>query len=178
LRRTVAHFHFAGFAAALIAALVCTAAADDSRARVAALCVPIGIGLVFVGFLVGDAVELVGAVVLTAGMWLVAWVTWHELRPKAPDRLTRWLLAISAAVLAGTMLLAVDWALGHVVRVPYLPLEWMIATHGLANAIGFALCGLLAWRRLSDQQVGRRMSGKVATARWTSRRRRIECGRR
>jgi hypothetical protein len=151
LSLTVAHFHFAGFAAALIAALVCTSAIDDTRARLAALCVPVGIGLVFLGFFVGDVVELAGAVVLTAGMWLVAWVTWRQVLPATPDRLTRWLLAVSAVILAGTMLLALDWALGHVVDVPYLPLEWMIATHGVANALGFALCGLLAWRRLAAQ---------------------------
>lgn len=148
LALTVAHFHFAGFAAALIAGLLCATRATDSRARLAALCVPAGIGLVFVGFFVGDAVELAGAVVLTAGMWVVAWVTWRDVRPTAPDRLTRWLLVISAATLSATMLLAVDWALGHVVDVPYLPLDWMVATHGVANALGFALCGILAWRRL------------------------------
>jgi hypothetical protein len=53
-------------------------------------------------------------------------------------------------VLVVTMLLALSWALGHVVDTPYLPLEWMVATHGLANATGFALCGLLAWRRLAE----------------------------
>ena len=153
LSLTVAHFHFAGFAAALIAALVSATALNDARAYLAGLCVPAGIGLVFVGFFVGDAVELAGAVVLTAGMWLVAWVTWRDIRTTAPDRLTGALLVTSAAVLAATMLLAVDWALGHVVPVPYLPLGWMVATHGVANAVGFALCGVLAWRRLAAARV-------------------------
>jgi hypothetical protein len=28
-------------------------------------------------------------------------------------------------------------------------LSWMVATHGVANATGFVLCALLAWRRLA-----------------------------
>ena len=47
------------------------------------------------------------------------------------------------------MILALTWALGQVAGTPHLPLEWMVATHGVANALGFALCGLLAFRRLS-----------------------------
>lgn len=31
-----------------------------------------------------------------------------------------------------------------------LRLPWMAATHGLGNALGFALCSLLAWRRLQN----------------------------
>jgi predicted permease len=101
---------------------------------------------VLLGFFLGDAVELAGAAVLTAGMWLVGWNLWR--RSRETDRTTATLLVVSASVLVVTMLLALSWALGHVVATPYLPLEWMVATHGLANAVGFGLCGLLAWRRL------------------------------
>jgi hypothetical protein len=143
LSLTVAHFHFAGFTAALIASLV---AGPGRAATAAAISVPLGTGIVLLGFFLGDPVELAGAVVLTAGMWLVGWALWR--RSRDADRLTAVLLTISAAVLVVTMLLAVSWALGHVVATPYLPLEWMVATHGVANAVGFGLCGLLAWRRL------------------------------
>jgi hypothetical protein len=135
LSLTVAHFHFAGFAAALIAFL--------TEGAAAAISVPLGTGM---GFFLGDAVELAGAAVLTAGMWLVGWNLWR--RSREADRATGVLLTVSTAVLVVTMLLALSWALGHVVNTPYLPLEWMVATHGVANAVGFALCGLLAWRRL------------------------------
>ncbi|QNE20711.1 hypothetical protein F1D05_25860 [Kribbella qitaiheensis] len=64
------------------------------------------------------------------------------------DRPTAVLLTVSASVLVVTMLLAVSWALGHVISTPYLPLEWMVARHGVAIAIDFGLCGLLAWRRV------------------------------
>jgi YndJ-like protein len=146
LSLTVAHFHFAGFAAALIAYLVADAPTPATTA--AAISVPLGTGVVLLGFFLGDPVELAGAAVLTTGMWLVGWNLWR--RSQQADRATAVLLIVSASVLVVTMLLALSWALGHVVDTPYLPLEWMVATHGLANATGFALCGLLAWRRLAE----------------------------
>ncbi|MFD5327917.1 YndJ family protein [Streptomyces sp. NPDC127092] len=147
LALTVPHFHFAGFAAALVAGLVCRTA--ESRAtRFAALSVPLGTLLVLVGYFVDDWAELAGAVVLTAGMWSVALAVWREPRTTAPDRVTRALLGTSAAVLVATMLLALSWALGEATGIPHPNLTWMAATHGLGNALGFALCSLLAWHRL------------------------------
>ncbi len=142
LALTVAHFHFAGFSAALVAGLV-----SKHGNRYAAMSVPVGIGCVFAGFFLGPDLQLAGAAVLTSGMWVVAWLLWHE---TASDRSTRLLLRTSALVLPATMLLALDWALGHVVDVPHLPLVWMEATHGVCNAIGFALCAVLALRRLTS----------------------------
>lgn len=148
LQLTVAHFHFAGFAAALVAGLVCRARAASRLAAAAALTVPAGIVVVFAGFFTSEWVQFAGAVVLTAGMWSAGWITWREIRPAAPDPLTRTLFGVSAVVLAVTMLLALDWALGNAAGLPHLTLDWMVATHGLANAFGFAVCGLAAWSRL------------------------------
>ncbi|MDX6259333.1 MAG: hypothetical protein QOH84_1021 [Kribbellaceae bacterium] len=153
LSLTVAHFHFAGFAAALVACLV-VESTTAKTATAAAISVPLGTGIVLLGFFLGDPVELAGAAVLTAGMWLVGWTMWR--RSRTADRSTKALLILSAATLMVTMLLALSWALGHVVATPYLPPRWMVATHGLANALGFALCGLLAWRRLKEWDEARR----------------------
>jgi hypothetical protein len=136
LTLTVAHFHFAGFAAALSAGLV-SRLTDGRWSRAAAWTVPAGTGVVLVGYFTGEAVELAGAVLLSAGMWLVGWLTWRHVRP-----------SVSAVVLAASMLLALSWALGEATGLPHPSLGWMAATHGVANALGFALCGLLAWRRL------------------------------
>ncbi|MFI1281104.1 YndJ family protein [Streptomyces sp. NPDC020858] len=181
LALTVPHFHFAGFAAALVAGLVCRAArsrgpeARSARSRDpdgrsargrglrdrsggglphwAAYSVPAGTLLVLLGYFVGDWAELVGAVVLTGGMWAVALLTWRDVRPAARDRGTRTLLATSAAVLVATMLLALWWAAGEATGIAHPTLTWMAATHGLGNALGFALCSVLAWRRLTaDRQ--------------------------
>ncbi|MFJ9682661.1 YndJ family protein [Streptomyces sp. NPDC101194] len=149
LALTVPHFHFAGFAAALVAGLVCRVT-DGAAGRFAALSVPLGTLLVLVGYFIGDRVELAGSVVLTAGMWAVALLTWRAVRGPQRDRITRLLLATSSAVLAVTMVLALSWALGEATGLPHPTPTWMAATHGLGNALGFALCSVLAWQRLQN----------------------------
>src|SRR2546423_2535795 len=84
LALTVAHFHYAGFTAALVAALLCTATRNRAPARAAALCVPAGVLLVLIGFFAGDEVQLAGAAVLTAGLWLAGALTWRQVRARAP----------------------------------------------------------------------------------------------
>ncbi|WTP19281.1 YndJ family protein [Streptomyces sp. NBC_00191] len=149
LALTVPHFHFAGFTAALVAGLVCRTTAG-AAGRFAALSVPLGTLLVLAGYFLDDWAELLGALVLTAGMWTVALLTWRDVRAGGRDRFTRTLLAVSAAVLVATMLLALSWALGEATGLPHPNLTWMAATHGLGNALGFALCSVLAWRRLKE----------------------------
>ncbi|MFE4210146.1 YndJ family protein [Streptomyces goshikiensis] len=165
LALTVPHFHFAGFTAALVAGLVCRAGAtapatapgstpgsapgSATLSRWAAYSVPGGTLLVLLGYFVDDWAELAGAVVLTTGMWAVALLTWRDIRPGARDRTTGALLGTSAAVLVATMLLALWWAAGEATGITHPTLTWMAATHGLGNALGFALCSVLAWRRLT-----------------------------
>jgi hypothetical protein len=144
LALTVPHLHYAGLAAVLIAGLAGRAAGST----VAALSVPAGVGLVFAGFFLGRFVELAGAVVLTAGLWLAAWLTWRVVRPRAADRATRVLLAVSSGILVVSMPLALAWAGGRAFDLPHPSVGWMVGTHGVLNAVGFALCALLAWRRL------------------------------
>ncbi|MBO2446656.1 YndJ family protein [Actinomadura barringtoniae] len=142
LSLTVAHFHFAGFAAALTAGLVCRASGGKA-AGVAAWSVPVGTLVVLVGYFTGEWVEFAGAVVLTCGMWLVGWVIVNDVRAGG---VARGLLLVSAGVLAVTMVLALWWALGEASGVVHPSLGWMAATHGVGNAFGFGLCGMLAWR--------------------------------
>jgi hypothetical protein len=158
LSLTVAHFHLAGFAAALVAGLVCRAvtqspsgsspARSSLGARLAAVAVPGGTLVVLLGFFSGAWVEFAGAVVLTGGMWLVAWLTWSQVRARAADRGARVLLGAGAVTLVGSMALALSWAFGEAAGVPHPSVEWMAATHGVANAVAFGACAVLGWRRL------------------------------
>ena len=74
--------------------------------------------------------------------------TWRDLATTEAGRTTRTLLATSAAVLVVTTLLALWWAVGEAMGLAHPSLAWMAATHGLGNSLGFALCALLAHRRL------------------------------
>lgn len=142
---TVAHFHFAGFAAALLAGL--TASRVPTRvARAGALAVPAGTAIVAVGHFTGRWTELVGALVLTAGLLGTSWVAARSVAPRL-EPVGRRLLLVAAWATPVTMLLAVHFALGRATGLPHLSIPQTAATHGVLNALGVGLCGLLAWQR-------------------------------
>ncbi|MHA7134635.1 YndJ family transporter [Oerskovia turbata] len=160
LTLTVPHMLFAGFAAALVAGLVATLDRDRGvvgdgpgrprpggptrrrAARLGAVGAPIGTGLVLLGYFVGDEVELLGALALTAALWCTAWAVLG-----IPARHgTRALLVVGSVAVVVSMLLAVWWAYGELVGVPHPGIGLMAATHGVANALGFALCTMLGLR--------------------------------
>lgn len=49
------------------------------------------------------------------------------------------------------MVLALSRAPGEATGLPHPILTWMAATHGVGNALGFALCSVLARKRLRDR---------------------------
>jgi uncharacterized protein (UPF0548 family) len=166
---TVPHMLFAGFGACLVAGLLARASGADrtgsadpassepgatrtdrpvaplraSRtARTAAVATPVGVLVVLAAYFVSDAAELVGALLLTTGLWCAAATAW---RLDAPGR-ARALLRVGAVATGAAMLLATWWALGEATGIAHPGLGWMVATHGLLNAGGFVLCTLLALR--------------------------------
>ncbi|MDF2849007.1 MAG: hypothetical protein K0R97_2989 [Oerskovia sp.] len=151
LTLTVPHMLFAGFAAALVAGLTVGLSGGragagrtdpSTAARVGAAGVPLGTGLVLVGYFVGNVAELVGALVLTGALWCTAWAVLGIPARRAARAL---LVAGSVAVVA-SMLLAVWWAVGEATGLPHPSIRQMAATHGVANALGFALCTVLGLR--------------------------------
>jgi hypothetical protein len=51
------------------------------------------------------------------------------------------------SVLLG-MLLAATWAIGEYPLQPFVDIRQMAEFHGMLNALGFAVCGLLGWSQL------------------------------
>lgn len=143
---TAVHFTYAGCGALVLATRNLDAPGAWRRAAaLATVLTAAGPVVVATGFVTGLAVPQVGgAVLLTIGVWFTAGLEGRSAvvgRGRAGSRL---LLAVSALAIWIPMVLAVAWAAGQHWDVPALSIPDMARTHGVANALAFVLCGLLA----------------------------------
>jgi hypothetical protein len=159
---TAVHFHYAGFAAAIlvralariprlrtIPALLFPAAAAGALA---------GPAFLAAGFMIGPRVKLVAALLMAAGEIALAGCFVGSVREF--DQInSRLLLVVSAASVLISMCFAALWAIGEFPRQPFLDLARMAAWHGSLNAFGFTFCGLAAF--IAHKPAGQ--SGKGGT---------------
>jgi hypothetical protein len=147
---TAVHFHFAGFAAPLLALAAARHFAQAPRAatraifKIAAIGVICGPGLLAVGFVAGPHVKLVAAFIVALSEVSLAAFFIAALRAVV-SRAAQLLLFVSAASVLFSMSFAVVWAVGEFPLQPFVHLAEMAKFHGVANALGFTLCGLLGW---------------------------------
>jgi YndJ-like protein len=146
---TAVHFHFAGFAAPLLAMAV----GGDTRERgplaqslftAVAAGVLAGPGLLAAGFVIGPRVKLAMALLVAcseAGLSLYFLAGVPKLRP----HLAQVFVGLSAISVLLAMVLAALWAIGEFPLQPFVHLNEMAKFHGTANALGFILCGLIGW---------------------------------
>lgn len=142
---TAVHFAYAGFVATVLAGCAWARRPDDRLAATAAIAIAGAPPLVAIGFAAVGALQIVGAVLLTVGTYALAWVTLRHVVPTVRP-LAAWPLGASAVSVLVPMALAVQWAVGANLGTPALSIPQMAATHGVANAVGFALLGVLGWR--------------------------------
>ncbi len=143
---TAVHFHHAG---TLALALTLTARRwrpADRTLAAASWITAAGPPLVAVGFLASGLLQILGAAVMTTGLYLLAWVTWRRVRRELPSP-ARALLTVMAISVVVPMLLAVQWAVGTNLGTFALSVPAMAATHGVLNAFGVTLAGVLGWRQ-------------------------------
>lgn len=150
---TSVHFHYAGFASALLAGCVWRHRPHDRTAAAACALVVAAPPVVALGFAFVGWLQIAGAALLAVGLWLLAWVMLRRVVP-ATGGPARWLLALSALAVVVPMLLAVQWAVGANLGTPALSIPDMARYHGIANAVGFALLGVLGWRLAPTPRVG------------------------
>lgn len=150
---TAVHFHYAGFAAPLLARCPRIALPRSRmRARDAAFLngivtgVLVGPGMLAAGFVIGPRVKLAAAIVLALGEVGLALFFLFALG-HAGDLGAKLFIAVAAGSVFFSMALAALWAVGEYPLQPFVHLAEMARLHGTANAFGFALCGLLGWAR-------------------------------
>jgi hypothetical protein len=149
---TGAHFHFAGFAAPILVGLTGRAVMKhggpkaERLASIAAGGAILGPPLVAAGITLSRALELPGAAILASCLLTAATLNVLVVRKTIASPAARGLLNVSSMSLVLTMALAVTYASLRVLhREDALPIRWMARWHGVGNAVGFALCGLVGW---------------------------------
>lgn len=122
---TAVHFSYAGFTATVLAGLVRrhTAGAAPGLSSAMVIAVVGAPPIVALGFTVAGALQIVGAVVLTAGLFMLAWLTIRHVARDVDDTLARALLIVSSVAVVVPMLLAVQWAVGWNFGTPALSIE-------------------------------------------------------
>jgi hypothetical protein len=145
---TAVHFHFAGFASAVLAGLVEEASVGHKGhrlLRMALSAVVLGPGILGLAFLLGPKVKLVAALLIALGqMGLAGGMVRVAMATKS--RGARRLLFVAGESVAAGMILAAVWAVGEYPLQSFVNIRQMAEFHGVLNAVGFAVCGLLGWR--------------------------------
>jgi hypothetical protein len=144
---TAVHFHYTGFATALLAGTLVAHVQERGHGRkmprllATLVIVPF---VVATGFVWSPTLKLVAVLALAVGViGLAGWQFWvacdlHSAAARGFLRLS------SLAVLAG-MVLAGVYAIGDWLKQDWLVIPRMASTHGLLNGLGFVLLGLLGW---------------------------------
>jgi hypothetical protein len=165
---TGVHFHYAGFAAALLGALVIVGVQDWSLpirrlATAAGLLIVAGVPITAAGIATASGfLTVLGPTFLASGVLTIAGLTAFVIAPTREPAIARWFLWTSSAAVLLPMLLGVDYATGRVFPIPSLGLREMALIHGDLNAIGFSLAGLVGWS-LARPRAARRSERRAAT---------------
>lgn len=150
---TAVHFHFAGFASAVLAGLTYEQFRGSrwkTLSIVALLAVVCGPGILGLAFLLGPKWKLVAALLIALGQFgLAGGMVRVGLATKTGSG--RWLLFVASGSVAAGMILAAVWAIGEYPLQAFVNIRQMAEFHGVLNAVGFAVCGLIGWRVLESE---------------------------
>ena len=101
--------------------------------------------LVAAGITFSPWLGLIGTVLLSAGLMMLAVLTVGWVIPAITPLSTRLLLFVGALSSCTAMILACLYAYSLPMKLLIIDIPTMALTHGLLNAFGFVACSLLAW---------------------------------
>ena len=152
---TAVHFHFAGLLLPLFAGLVQRELFFFRLASRAAVGVVLGVPAVALGITAtqlgaGPSIEAAAGCGLALAGMVVGFLHVRIATDAKLPTATRALLAIAGVSLFIGMMLAGLYAMrAFTAPFPWLGIPQMRMLHGTVNAIGFGLCGVLAWRLMA-----------------------------
>jgi hypothetical protein len=144
---TAVHFHYAGFAIAMIAAAMLQFASQRQEYRWLRWLVAVVVGMPFVvavGFVISPQLKLGAATLFSASVAGLA-VVLRSSAKRLQSRTARVLFYVASASVFAGMVLSTAYAVADFRESDVLPIPQMARTHGILNAIGFCLPGLLGW---------------------------------
>jgi len=154
---TAVHFHFAGFAVPLLTGLAGFQLRDDDRwgrrLHKVAVC-----GVVFMPGVIGVAfsrfpwIELLGVLAFAISLWLLALLLLGWILPRQSSLAVQLLLGVAGVSLAVSTVFACLYAYGKFTQDEIIGISMMARTHGVINALGFSLCGILAFVLIGRRQ--------------------------
>jgi hypothetical protein len=161
---TAVHFHFAAYAAPILAGLAGRRLRPFTSVRWIFKLVPLGIiagtPLVAAGISFSPVLALAGTALISLGLLLLSVLVLGWILPSLESIAGRVLLLISSVSCLPAMALACAYAYSIVFHKLIIDIPQMAMTHGVANAFGFSLCGLMGWwmverkARQSGQHLG------------------------
>ncbi|HEU4930708.1 MAG TPA: YndJ family protein, partial [Pyrinomonadaceae bacterium] len=154
---TVVHFHFAGFAAPIIAGMNGRVLAlRDYPEQVFAFsifAIVAAMPLVAAGITLSPLLGLIGTLLLSAGLILLAVLTIGWVRPAISHPKRQILLIFGALSSCLAMVLASLYAYSLATHTLILTIPMMAMTHGILNAFGFVTCSLFVWSRIAPKEL-------------------------
>lgn len=146
---TVVHFHFAGFAAPIIAGMsgrvLSTRKHPQLVFKLSVFAIVASMPLVAAGITFSPWLGLIGTLLLSVGLVMLAVLTVGWVIPAVAPLTTRLLLVVGALSSCTAMVLACLYAYSLPMKLLIINIPTMALTHGILNAFGFVACSLLAW---------------------------------
>ena len=144
------HFHYAAFVSPIMAGAVIRR--TKFLACPVAICASVGSPILATGYVLHvPTVRLLGAMLLVVALCGVSVLTFAALRNVRP-RAGQFLLGLSASSVVVAMAYASVYALADFFGEVWVAIPHMARTHGVINALGFSVAGLLGWRLADGRQ--------------------------
>ena len=142
---TAVHFHFAGFATAMIAVAALRFSEQRAHSRWLAWIVSLVVIMPFVvaaGFVTSSLLKTLAGVLFSVSVAVLA-IYVRSWGRQAENAAARILLQVAPACVFAGMVLSAAYAIADFRGSDVLPIPQMARTHGVLNAVGFCMCGLL-----------------------------------